>query len=104
MVWEKDVSYELNDSLFFSSDGDRKRICSSIFFVPKFLDMDFEKKIDPAESDQAAIDLVADSLVDENTVEIEYCNGVNETVKVFNLKYVICLERDSVYTFRQSGD
>ena len=40
---------------------------------------------------------------DENLIETPYLNGNNEVVKFFNQKCVICLERDSVYAFRQCG-
>ena len=33
--------------------------------------------------------------------ELEYTDGSNEVVKIFNQKYVICLERDSEYKFTQ---
>ena len=50
-------------------------------------------------------DLVEEDMVeeDENLIEPDYCNGNNEVVKIFNQKCVICLERDSIYTFRQCG-
>ena len=46
-----------------------------------------------------------DDLVEEdiNIHEIEYTQGDNEIVKVFNQKCVICLERDSDYIFKQCG-
>ena len=40
---------------------------------------------------------------DVNIHELEYTNGSNEIVKVFNQKCVICLERDSDYIFKQCG-
>ena len=40
---------------------------------------------------------------DINIHELEYTNGSNEVVKVFNQKCVICLERESVYIFKQCG-
>ena len=40
---------------------------------------------------------------DENLIETPYLNGNNKVVKIFNQKCVICLERDSVYAFRQCG-
>ena len=40
---------------------------------------------------------------DDDVIETNYCNGNNEVVKIFNQKCVICLERDSVYAFRQCG-
>ena len=40
---------------------------------------------------------------DENLIETQYLNGNNEVVKIFNQKCVFCLERDSVYAFRQCG-
>ena len=36
-------------------------------------------------------------------IETEYLDGINELVKIFNQKFVICLERDSIYDFRQCG-
>ena len=40
---------------------------------------------------------------DVNIHEIEYTDGSNEVVKIFNQKCVICLERDSDYIFKQCG-
>ena len=40
---------------------------------------------------------------DGDLIEINYTNGNNEVVKIFNRKCVICLERDSVYALRQCG-
>ena len=40
---------------------------------------------------------------DINIHELEYANGNNLIVKVFNQKCVICLERDSEYIFKQCG-
>ena len=40
---------------------------------------------------------------DVNIYELEYTDGSNEIVKVFNQKCVICLERDSEYIFKQCG-
>ena len=40
---------------------------------------------------------------DEDLIETRYLNGNNEVVKVFNQKCVVCLERDSIYAFRQCG-
>ena len=39
----------------------------------------------------------------EDLIETNYCNGNNEVVKIFSQKCVICLERDSIYAFRQCG-
>ena len=36
-------------------------------------------------------------------IATQYPNGKNDMVKVFNQKCVICLERDSIYEFRQRG-
>ena len=49
--------------------------------------------------------LVEEDIVeeDENLIETPYLNGNNEVVKIFNQKCVICLERDSIYAFRQCG-
>ena len=40
---------------------------------------------------------------DDDLVEAIYCNGTNEVVKIFNQKFLICYERDSVYASRQWG-
>ena len=41
---------------------------------------------------------------EENLIETPpYLNGDNEVVKIFNEKCVICLERDSIYAFRECG-
>ena len=40
---------------------------------------------------------------DVNIHELEYTDGSNEIVKVFNQKCVICLERDIEYIFKQCG-
>ena len=40
---------------------------------------------------------------DVNLIEPSYNNGNNEVVKIFNQKCVICIERNSVYVFRQCG-
>ena len=40
---------------------------------------------------------------DVNIHELEYTDGNNELVKVFNQKCVICLERDNEYIFKQCG-
>ena len=40
---------------------------------------------------------------DVNIHELEYTDGSNEVVKIFNQKCVICLERDSEYIFKQCG-
>ena len=39
----------------------------------------------------------------DDLIETQYLNGNNEVVKIFNQKCVICLERDSVFAFRQCG-
>ena len=40
---------------------------------------------------------------DDNIHELEYTDGSNEVVTIFNQKCVICLERDSGYLFKQCG-
>ena len=40
---------------------------------------------------------------DINIHELEYTNGDNKIVKVFNQKCVICFEKDSEYIFKQCG-
>ena len=50
-------------------------------------------------------------MVEEDVIEQEeklietppYLSGDNEVVKIFNEKCVICLERDSIYAFRECG-
>ena len=46
------------------------------------------------------VDLVEE---DEDLIKTNYCNGINEMVKNFNQKCVICYERDIVFAFRQCG-
>ena len=50
-------------------------------------------------------DLVEEDVVEENedSIETQYFNGINEVVKIFNQKCVICYERENVYAFRQCG-
>ena len=38
-----------------------------------------------------------------DTQELEYTDGSNEVVKIFNQKCVICLERDSEYICKECG-
>ena len=40
---------------------------------------------------------------DGNIHELDYIDGSNEVVKVFNQKCVLCLERDSDYIFKLCG-
>ena len=40
---------------------------------------------------------------DVNIHELDYTDGSNEVVKIFNQKSVICFERDSDYIFKQCG-
>ena len=40
---------------------------------------------------------------DVNIDELNYTDGSNEVVKIFNQICVICLERDSDYIFKQCG-
>ena len=40
---------------------------------------------------------------DVKNFELEYTDGSNEVLKIFNQKCVICLERDSDYIFKQCG-
>ena len=40
---------------------------------------------------------------EENLVETTCLNGNNEVVKIFDEKCVICLDRDSIYAFRECG-
>ena len=47
--------------------------------------------------------LVEEDGENEDLIETNYCNGNNEVVKIFSQKCVICLERDSIYAFRQCG-
>ena len=42
--------------------------------------------------------------IDEDEVEEkEIYNGTNEMVKIFNQKCVICLDKDTIYSFRNCG-
>ena len=53
---------------------------------------DMEEIVDPEED-----------IEDLNIEHLEYTDGYNEVVKIFNQKCVICLERDSDYIFKQCG-
>ena len=50
-------------------------------------------------------DLIEENIIQEdiNKNELQYTNGNNMIVKVFNQKCVICFERDSEYIFKQCG-
>ena len=51
-------------------------------------------------------EIVADEKDIEEVVdipELEYTDGSNRFVKIFNQKCVICLERDSDYIFKKCG-
>ena len=48
-------------------------------------------------------DLVEENEEDEDLIETNFTIGNNEVVKIFKEKCVMCCERDSIYTFRQSG-
>ena len=48
-------------------------------------------------------DLVEKDEENEDLIEANFTNGNNEVIKIFNQKYVLCLERDGVYAFRQCG-
>ena len=54
-------------------------------------------------SDEANAVAEGENEEDEDLIETRYLNGENEVVNIFNQKCVICLERDSVYAFRQCG-
>ena len=47
--------------------------------------------------------LVEEDEENEHLIETNYRNGNNEVVKIFSQKCVICLERNSIYAFRQCG-
>ena len=42
-------------------------------------------------------------MMNKNKMIIDYINGNNELVQMFNEKCVICLENDSIYAFRNCG-
>ena len=48
-------------------------------------------------------DLVEEDEENEDLIEADFTNGNNKVVKIFIQKCVICLERGSVYAFRQCG-
>ena len=48
-------------------------------------------------------DLVEEKEENDDLIATIYTNGNNEMVKIFNQECVICLERDSLYAFRQCG-
>ena len=46
--------------------------------------------------------LVEENEENEDLIDTKFYNGINDVVKIFSQKCVICLERDSFYAFRQS--
>ena len=44
-----------------------------------------------------------ENIEDVDVEGLEYTDGNNRIVKIFNPKCIICLERDSEYTFKQCG-
>ena len=58
---------------------------------------------DDIENGEDMLDVEDEVEENEAFIETQYLNGHNEVVKIFNQKCVICLERDSDYTFRQCG-
>ena len=56
------------------------------------------------EGDMEEIDNPEEDVEDyDNIHELEYTDGSNKAVKIFNQKCVICLERDSEYIFKECG-
>ena len=53
--------------------------------------------------DEDEEDVEEDDEEDVNIHELEYTDGSNEVVKIFNQKCFTCLERDSDYIFKQCG-
>ena len=47
--------------------------------------------------------LVEEDEENEDLIDTKFYNGNNDVVKIFSQKCVICLERDSIYAFRQCG-
>ena len=47
--------------------------------------------------------LVEEDEENEDLIETNYCNGNIDVVKIFSQKCVICLERKSIYAFKQCG-
>ena len=60
-------------------------------------------RYDDEEDTEGEDDVLFEEEEDEVLVETIYCNGKNGVVKIFNQKWVMCYERDSVYAFRQCG-
>ena len=54
---------------------------------------EMEEIVENEEDDEEVVDIQ----------ELEYTDGSNEVVKIFNEKCVICIERDSDYIFKQCG-
>ena len=53
--------------------------------------------------DEEVVEDEEDVQEDVNIHELEYTDGSNKVVKIFNQKCVICFERDSEYIFKQCG-
>ena len=69
---------------------DCKRIHSTCSWLT--IEGDMEEIVDHEEDEE-----------DNDIHDLEYTNGNNEVIKIFNQKCVICLERDSEYIFKQCG-
>ena len=92
-----------NDSLYpyeyhFSKNGldcfKKMLECNRIHTSWPGVDCDFMEEIFEDEEDDEE---------DVNIHEIDYMDGSNEVVKIFNQKCVICFERDSDYIIKQCG-
>ena len=81
----------------FKKFSDCNRIHSSwLTKESAYMEESFEDKVD-------IVNVLEDVPEDVNIPKLEYNDGSNEVVKIFNQKCVICLERDSDYIFKQCG-
>ena len=89
-------------------DKERIKLHSLKLLGTRFRDDDFESTYNYLISSsintlmEDEIEIVEDEDADE-VDENQIYNGTNEIVKIFNQKCVICLDKDSVYAFRNCG-
>ena len=81
-----DTSYDPYRFLYDTYGGERKKFHSFIMIARQFTDNFYGN-------------------INEETeiFENNFYNGTNELVKIFNQKCVICMENDSIYSFRRYG-
>ena len=99
-ISEMDESYEPYRFLYDSNEGERIKFHSFSLIAPRF-----DTNEDDVYFNEVNNENQIDQEIDEEVeiFENKFYNGTNELLKIFNQKCVICLEKDSIYAFRQCG-